>query len=302
MATSAVTELAIASVPVASLFETKETPVSTPADPTPSIRVATAVLDATASEPDTVVPPAVHGAEQTPDGKERTLVAHSYPASSAVVSEPILSSQVRDVSSDDSAVAPLTVPSPAVSGDDDVWLADVRNQSAKDARERGRRALASVKRRWDIQFLYFLFPELDPSYRPEFQTPVVDFRNSTEASSQKISRKIQILSWFYPDLELHSVGKRQRQRRRAPRIPEPGLVAFYFSGGHAFPHEVKHLSVMGFYMVTDQRWMPGTVLRVTLQMKESDGDPRDTLTVLSRVVNWDKQGGGFEFVLPGFID
>ncbi|MGB6191625.1 MAG: hypothetical protein WBF42_04090 [Terracidiphilus sp.] len=161
-----------------------------------------------------------------------------------------------------------------------------------------------ARSRWDVQLLYMLFPDLDPSYRPEFQAPVVNFtKDVMQRESEKQSRKIQILSWFYPDLELDRVHEKQREHRRAPRIHEPGLVGFYFSGGHSQPHPIQNLSVMGFYMVTEERWLPGTVIRVTLQIIDSPGDdPRDTLTVLSRVVNWGEDGGGFEFVMPGFVD
>jgi hypothetical protein len=160
------------------------------------------------------------------------------------------------------------------------------------------------RKSWDIQLLYMLFPELDPSYRPEFRAPVVNFTADVlKRHEEKLSKKIQILSWFYPNLELETVKQRQREHRRAPRIPVPGLVGFYFSGGHSQPHEIRNLSVMGFYMITDERWLPGTVIRITLQIIDSPGDdPRDTLTVLSRVVNWGPDGGGFEFVMPGFVD
>ncbi len=162
----------------------------------------------------------------------------------------------------------------------------------------------AAKKTWDVQLLYMLFPELDPSYRPEFQAPVVDFtKDVMQRDQDKPSRKIQILSWFYPTLGLDSVHERQREHRRAPRITDPGLVGFYFSGGHSQPHQIRNLSVMGFFMVTNERWLPGTVIRITLQIIGSAGDdPRDTLTVLSRVVNWGPDGGGFEFVMPGFVD
>lgn len=113
----------------------------------------------------------------------------------------------------------------------------------------------------------------------------------------------RVLSWLYADLDPERVEKSRRSRRRAPRIAVPGLVGYYFAGGPATPHEIRNISVMGFYMVTDQRWMPGTVIRVTLQMLQSDGeDPPDSITVLSRVVNWGRDGGGFEFIYPGFVD
>ncbi len=180
---------------------------------------------------------------------------------------------------------------------------ELQSRTAKAAAKYGKKR-DTARNKWNVQLLYMLFPELDPSYRPEFQAPVVNFRDDVlKRNEDKQSRKIQILSWFYPELELGTVHERQREHRRAPRIPEPGLVGFYFSGGHSLPRQIRNLSVMGFYMITDERWLPGTVIRITLQIIDSAGDdPRDTLTVLSRVVNWGPDGGGFEFVMPGFVD
>ncbi len=232
---------------------------------------------------------------------ERTLVAHSFPSTNTVAYAAEDLSPPPEVLIDSDSITSPTLPSPASSSDDDPWISEVRSSSAQI--EQGRKALASLKRRWDVRLLYMLFPELDPSYRPEFQAPVVDFRKDVfQTGSPKLSRKIQILSWFYPDLQLDTVHQRQREHRRAPRIPQPGLVGYYFTGGKAEPHEIRNLSVMGFYMVTEERWLPGTVIRVTLQMRGEAEDPDDSVTVLSRSVNWDEQGGGFEFVLPGFID
>ena len=126
-----------------------------------------------------------------------------------------------------------------------------------------------------------------PSFRPDFEAG---------DELERLSKKIR--SWLYPDAK-----NRRRVRRRAPRLNAPGLVGYYFAGGPSTPHEIRDISVMGFYMVTHQRFMPGTILRVTLQTLESDGeDPADSITVLSRVVRWGPDGGGFEFVFPGLKD
>jgi hypothetical protein len=155
------------------------------------------------------------------------------------------------------------------------------------------------KHSWDVRLLYLLFPDLDPSNKPKLNGQ----GNDTQQIGEKRSKKLQVLSWLYPDLQLEGERKKPRRPRRAPRIPVPGLVGFYFAGGPSTPHEIRNLSVMGFYMVTRERWMPGTIIRVTLQMLGSDGEnPNDTITMLSRVVNWGPDGGGFEFVYPGSID
>ncbi len=162
-----------------------------------------------------------------------------------------------------------------------------------------------LARRWDVKLLYSLFPELHPSFRPELQMPSVDPLKYIQSSREdgRISTKIQLLSWLYPDLELETLEKRQREQRRAPRVPKPGLVGYFYSSGKAEPHEISNFSVTGFYMKTDERFLPGTVIRVTLQVAGTDGtNPGDSLTLHSRVVNWDEHGGGFEFVLPGFLE
>jgi hypothetical protein len=91
--------------------------------------------------------------------------------------------------------------------------------------------------------------------------------------------------------------------RRAPRIRAPQLVGYYGTAGRDVPHEIKNISVLGFYMVMDELdrlWLPGTLIRVTLQALESDGTKSyDSITVSSRIVFWGSDGGGFEFVFSG---
>jgi PilZ domain len=131
----------------------------------------------------------------------------------------------------------------------------------------------------------------------EQRREVPSFGTDLEAGDELERLRKKILAWLYPD------PKSRRRRRRAPRIDAPGLVAYYFGGGPSTPHEVRNISVRGFYMVTNQRFMPGTILRVTLQTLESGGeDSLDSITMLSRVVRWGPDGGGFEFVFPGLKD
>ncbi|MFZ0743725.1 MAG: hypothetical protein WAM85_04930, partial [Terracidiphilus sp.] len=203
----------------------------------------------------------------------------------APLGEPIPGEALQAVSSSD-------IPA----GDPEVQTGEIDNQRKREAMD--------LVKRWDVQLLYSLFPELHPSYRPELQMPSIDpLKQVMSEEDGKLSKKIQLLSWLYPELELETVEKRQREHRRAPRIPNPGLVGYFYSSGKAEPHEIRNFSITGFYMKTDERWLPGTVIRVTLQMVDTDGsNPEDSLTLHSRVVNWDEQGGGFEFVLPGFLE
>ena len=167
-------------------------------------------------------------------------------------------------------------------------------------------ALVQAKKKpsWDVRLLYSLFPEFNPSRPPEIRIPRLDEKRETEFEDEEnLSTKLRVLCWLYPDLHLDKFKQKQSEQRRAVRIPMPGLVAYFFTGGAPRPHPIKDISVTGFYMCTNERWLPGTIIRVTLQMVEPrDDGGRDSITVHSRVVRWGPDGGGFEFVLPGFLE
>jgi hypothetical protein len=102
------------------------------------------------------------------------------------------------------------------------------------------------------------------------------------------------------------VSKSWLQRLLSPDPPEPrkatrevvqGLAAFYFTGGDPSPHAVRDVSPTGFYLFTDERWYPGTVIRMTLTDKRQAADER-SITVSASVVRWGNDGVGLGFVLP----
>jgi hypothetical protein len=116
-------------------------------------------------------------------------------------------------------------------------------------------------------------------------------------SPQKYSWKVRLLRWLFPHLVIQELDEPE-DRRRADRQSLSGLVAYYFTGGSPAPQRISNISVTGFYLQTDERWMPGTVVRMTLQRLGSKGDdPADTITVNSRIVRWGADGEGFEFIL-----
>lgn len=292
----------------------------------PSIESPPEVQPVAAIEPEETSPPVDAAASVVPPIplSVREAIQPSGPAemASSAATESSIPDKVAEAEQDE-AVAQDEVPEPGEVAEEEQVASqalsaapsdnlesdspdtDLQLQIPESVGQPGQKAM-NLARRWDVRLLYAVFPELHPAYRPEFQVPYIDldpFHTANSDDDDKPSTKAMILSYLYPDLELDTVEKRQRQQRRAPRIPNPGLVGYFFSAGHAEPHKITNFSVMGFYMETEDRWLPGTIIRVTLQMMDSDGsNPGDTLTVHSRVVNWDEHGGGFEFVLPGFID
>ncbi|HZB88514.1 MAG TPA: PilZ domain-containing protein [Terracidiphilus sp.] len=87
-------------------------------------------------------------------------------------------------------------------------------------------------------------------------------------------------------------------RRRARRQPLPGLVAYYWTGSAPRAYQITDISTSGFYLLTEERWFPGTMVLMTLQRTDSDGQNLDdSIAVQSRVVRWGSDGLGLAFVL-----
>jgi hypothetical protein len=84
--------------------------------------------------------------------------------------------------------------------------------------------------------------------------------------------------------------------RVATRELLPGLIAYFFTGGNPVAQEVRDISATGIYIVTNERWYPGTVVRVTLTDRDHPTADR-TLTVNAQAVRWGKDGVGLELVL-----
>jgi hypothetical protein len=119
----------------------------------------------------------------------------------------------------------------------------------------------------------------------------------------KLTLRTRVMRWLQQQPEVPVSSNRALDRRRAYRLSRPDLVAYFFTGGAPRPHRIENISVTGFLMQTDDLWMPGTVIRMTLQKMGTRGDrPGDSITVHSRMVRRAPGGGAFEFVLSGFLD
>ena len=87
--------------------------------------------------------------------------------------------------------------------------------------------------------------------------------------------------------------------RKAPREEAPGLAAYYWTGGPPQAHKIKDISSTGLYVVTEERWYPGTLVLMTLH-NTSIGEriAERTICVHSRAIRWGNDGVGLQFVLP----
>jgi hypothetical protein len=86
--------------------------------------------------------------------------------------------------------------------------------------------------------------------------------------------------------------------RKAPREPAPGLSAHYWTRGPPKAHTIRDISATGLYIVNQERWSPGTLIRMTLTMANSLEPPNvSSITIQTRAVRWGNDGVGLEFVL-----
>ncbi len=88
--------------------------------------------------------------------------------------------------------------------------------------------------------------------------------------------------------------------RKAERLDAPSLVAYYWDGATPTAREIQNISSEGFYLLTEDRLRPGTVITMTLQRSSSSTEKETAakphLTVMSMVIRQGEDGIGFTFL------
>jgi hypothetical protein len=112
--------------------------------------------------------------------------------------------------------------------------------------------------------------------------------NSPEAEIKDSKpRKGWLQRWLNPEPALP---------RKAQRESLSGLAAYFWTGGAPIEHGVRDISPTGLYVLTDERWYPGTIVRLTLTDRRERTSER-SITVSASVKRWGNDGVGLQFVL-----
>jgi hypothetical protein len=93
----------------------------------------------------------------------------------------------------------------------------------------------------------------------------------------------RLFRWLVPD------------QRVANRHAMPPLIVYLGTVHCSKEYRVGDISIAGFYMITEDRWVPGTGFPVTLERTDPEGEGQ-TLTLHSTVVRNGDDGVGFTFV------
>ena len=130
--------------------------------------------------------------------------------------------------------------------------------------------------------------------QPKPQTPIrleeiAPEKPWMDGSRQPAKKPFGILGkWLFPD---------PPDPRKTSRLPVAGLVAHFFTGGAPQAHEIRDMSLTGLYVVTTERWYPGTLIRMTLTRQDTGLSISDrSITIQAKSVRWGNDGVGVEFV------
>jgi hypothetical protein len=146
----------------------------------------------------------------------------------------------------------------------------------------GPRIVTNNSAEWDAKWLHL---KTSATQAPESE------EDAPSADTKSDPLTIRFLRWLFPEVN----------QRRAKRFATPGLVAYYWTGGAPYSYNVGDISATGLFLLTKERWAPGTLIQMTLQKQDGRTNTHDSsICVLSEVVRWSENGAGFNFVLTDY--
>jgi len=147
---------------------------------------------------------------------------------------------------------------------------------------------------WDAKWLrpnVTRIPEkpVDATPKRAISTPI-PMRVEEPEEVAKAPIFLRFLRWLFPEVN----------QRRAKRYATSNLVAYYWTGGAPFSYQVGDISATGVFLLTKERWAPGTLIQMTLQPQNGKVSNDNSICVLSEVVRWGENGSGFNFILKDY--
>jgi hypothetical protein len=89
------------------------------------------------------------------------------------------------------------------------------------------------------------------------------------------------------------------ERRSAKRRSVDQFAAYRWNGSSLKREAVRDISSTGLYILTEERWQPGTLVFLTMQREGPlEMNPAGRIDVQARVVRYGEDGVGLAFVLP----
>jgi hypothetical protein len=128
--------------------------------------------------------------------------------------------------------------------------------------------------------------EVVPSIAPKAIEPIQVKEN---VSTPPLQRGL-LARWFFPTPS--------SDRRKAPRKLVDNVTASFWTGGVPAVDVVRDISTSGLFVVTKERWYPGTIIRMTLSKVASFEQAFDTsICVCTEAIRWGNDGVGLRFAV-----
>lgn len=144
---------------------------------------------------------------------------------------------------------------------------------------------------WDSKWLRPNVTVVEKPNMSVIDRPKIEDSIDEPEDEEQPSLTIRFLRWLFPEVN----------QRRAERYPTPGLVAYYWTGGAPHSYHVGDMSATGLFLLTKERWAPGTLIQMTLQQQDGKQHTAESsICVLSEVVRWSENGAGFNFILTDY--
>lgn len=172
--------------------------------------------------------------------------------------------------------------------------ADAPEDSESDIRRFGLRSLGNAVY-WSEQIKSPLpvdLNELEPIHSEPRSSQEQDRRAMAEEFGWNRPAPPPQKSWF----QRWRTKKEPEDPRADSRETLPGLVAHFFTGGRPSAHGIRNISATGLYVLTQERWYLGTIIRMTLSDRLEKSFER-SLTLNAKVVRWGNDGVGLQFML-----
>ena len=119
----------------------------------------------------------------------------------------------------------------------------------------------------------------------------LEAKEAEDIADREVPMGLRFLRWLF-------FGSKRPDRRHGKREAISGLVAFHWTGGAPKAYRVSDISSTGLFLLTEERWTPGTVIVMTLQLDGDQTGMNEALQVCvdARVTRLGADGVGFEFL------
>ena len=139
----------------------------------------------------------------------------------------------------------------------------------------------------------FLLPS--PMHRQQTPIPFLDPCALLTESTLQRERKMSLKHWLHRSF---SIKRRMGTRRLAG-----GFAAAYWTGSALHHGVIRDISATGIYLLTMERWRPGTPIELTLHRAGlQDETTQRQITMQARAVRCGEDGVGLAFDIPSGVD